>query len=103
MPRKPNSSPQFRALLAAFSERADEWVHGYDLMKATGMKSGTLYPLLIRLHGQGYLDAKWVSEGGTSGRPRHTYRLTPFGAAAAAALRLPASGLQLQGMATGPA
>ncbi|MBZ4336696.1 PadR family transcriptional regulator [Corallococcus sp. AS-1-12] len=43
------------------------------------MKSGTLYPLLIRLEAQGYLEAEWQqpSEGGRP--PRHAYRLTRTG------------------------
>ncbi len=35
------------------------WRYGYDLSKETGLKSGTLYPLLIRLSDQGLLEAEW--------------------------------------------
>jgi hypothetical protein len=49
VPRKPNNSHQTRALLAAFLERSQIWRHGYDLSKETGLKSGTLYPVLMRL------------------------------------------------------
>lgn len=59
MPRKPNSSPQTRTLLAALLDRAQAWRHGYDLSKKTGLRSGTLYPLLIRLTEQGFLEARW--------------------------------------------
>jgi len=48
-------------------------------MGSTGIKSGTLYPMLLRLHDQGYLEARWV-ESSTPGRPqRHAYRLTAAG------------------------
>ena len=47
MPRKPNSSRQTRALLAALLDRSPSWRHGYDLSKETGLRSGTLYPLLM--------------------------------------------------------
>ena len=81
MPRKPNSSPQTRALLAALLNRAQTWRHGYDLSKQTGLRSGTLYPLLIRLTDQGLLEARWEDPGRTGLPPRHVYRLTGSGIA----------------------
>ncbi len=60
----------------------DEWLHGYELAKSTGLKSGTLYPLLIRLADRGLLVARWEDEQ-PAGRPRrHLYRITDTGAAA---------------------
>ena len=59
MPRKPNNSRQTRALLAAFLDRAQTWLHGYELSKETGLKSGTLYPLLMRLSEQGLMESRW--------------------------------------------
>ena len=85
MPRKPNSSPQARAILAALSAAPEVWRHGYDLSKLTGIKSGTLYPSLIRLHEQGFLDAQWLTDA-EGGRPRHAYRLTGAGRALASSL-----------------
>jgi PadR family transcriptional regulator, regulatory protein PadR len=29
--------------------RANRWMHGYEIMQKTGLKSGTLYPILDRL------------------------------------------------------
>ena len=83
MPRKPNSSPQTRALLAALLDRAQAWRHGYDLSKETGLRSGTLYPLLIRLTEQGLLEARWDDPGRPGLPPRHAYRLTGTGIALA--------------------
>lgn len=83
MPRKPNSSRQTRALLAALLERSQIWRHGYDLSKETGLKSGTLYPLLIRLTEQGLLDSRWESSDRAGLPPRHVYRLTSAGVALA--------------------
>jgi DNA-binding PadR family transcriptional regulator len=78
-------SKQMLRLLAALSERAGEWRHGYDLMKETGLLSGTLYPLLMRMSDQGLVEAEW-REPAQPGRPaRHAYRLTPAGAALARA------------------
>lgn len=77
-------SPQARAVLAELLAAAGGWRHGYDLARAAGVKSGTLYPLLIRLEAQGYLEAEWQPP--EPGRPpRHAYRLTASGAAFARA------------------
>ena len=56
-----------------------QWQHGYALARTTGLASGTLYPVLIRLHGRGLLEASWEEEA-PQGRPRrHLYRLTARG------------------------
>jgi len=61
------------------------WQHGYALARQTGLKSGTLYPILIRLADRGLVEACWEEEP-VPGRPRrHLYRLTPDGLASAAA------------------
>lgn len=84
MGRRPNTSPQTRLLLAALAEAPQAWRHGYELAKVTGLKSGTLYPLLMRLHEQGLLEAEW-READVRGRPpRHAYRLTGEGVKLAA-------------------
>jgi PadR family transcriptional regulator PadR len=84
MPRKPNCSRQARALLAAFLDRSQIWRHGYDLSKETGLKSGTLYPLLMRLSEQGLLESRWQETERPGLPPRHVYRLTAPGLALAA-------------------
>jgi PadR family transcriptional regulator PadR len=62
----------------------EAWMYGYQLCEAAGLKSGTLYPLLIRLADHGYLEARW--EDSIAGRPRrHLYRLTSAGLALARA------------------
>nr|WP_119037269.1 helix-turn-helix transcriptional regulator [Hephaestia caeni] len=72
-----------RLLLEALSARRREWRHGYDLMKETGLSSGTLYPLLMRMTDQGLVEAEW-REPAQPGRPaRHAYRLTAAGFALA--------------------
>jgi DNA-binding PadR family transcriptional regulator len=55
-----------------------EWRHGYDLCRCLDLKSGTLYPILIRLTQNQLLETKWEpSENGKP--PRHMYRLTSAG------------------------
>ena len=55
------------------------WSYGYELASLTGIKSGTLYPLLIRLEAQGYLEAEWQQPVAGGRPPRHAYRLTAAG------------------------
>jgi PadR family transcriptional regulator, regulatory protein PadR len=72
-----------RMVLDALSVRRQEWRHGYDLMKETGLSSGTLYPLLMRMTEKGLVEAEW-REPAVAGRPaRHAYRLTAAGFALA--------------------
>jgi len=83
MARKPNSSRQTEALIAALLQSAARWRYGYDLSKETGLKSGTLYPILMRLESQGWLETRWEDQP-AQGRPRrHLYRLTSRGLAGA--------------------
>src|SRR5258708_2312813 len=83
MPRKPNTSSQTRALLAAFLDRSGIWRHGYDLAKETGLRSGTLYPVLMRLSEQGLLESRWQETERPGLPPRHVYKLTASGLALA--------------------
>src|SRR5579875_3085304 len=83
-----NRAPSFqtRKVLAALMNRPADWRYGYDLAKQAGISSGTLYPLLIRLHERGFLEAEWI-EANRPGRPaRHAYRLSGAGRAYAQAL-----------------
>jgi PadR family transcriptional regulator PadR len=83
MSRSRALSGQAWSLLAALAGAGPEWRHGYDLARATGLRSGTLYPLLIRLESQGYLEAEWQQPAGPGRPPRHAYRLTAAGLALA--------------------
>ena len=78
-------SAQTLAVLAELCATPSRWRHGYGIARDTGLKSGTLYPVLIRLADRGLVEACWEAEQPT-GRPRrHLYRLTPEGLAAATA------------------
>ena len=83
MARSRALSGQARALLSVLLGAGQEWRHGYDLAHLTGLRSGTLYPLLIRLEAQGYLQAEWQPPAATGRPPRHAYRLTAAGLALA--------------------
>jgi len=84
-------SPQTLSVLAALYEQPSQWQHGYALASKTGLKSGTLYPILIRLADRDLVEACWQEEP-VPGRPRrHLYRLTAGGlASATGALAAPA-------------
>jgi PadR family transcriptional regulator, regulatory protein PadR len=79
MRRNRTLSTPARALLAALLAAGGRWSYGYELATLTGIKSGTLYPLLVRLEGQGYLEAEWQAPAAVGRPPRHAYRLTAAG------------------------
>ena len=78
--RPRRSSGQTLALLLCLAEQPLEWRHGYELSKATALKSGTLYPILIRLADRGLLETQWQPAREPGRPPRHVYRLTRRGA-----------------------
>lgn len=74
----PRLSRETLRLLESFLDRPTDWRYGYELSRETGLKSGTLYPILMRLEKHALLEARWVvTEEGVP--PRHTYRLTSSG------------------------
>jgi PadR family transcriptional regulator, regulatory protein PadR len=82
---RPEFSTQTLSVLAGLCDQPSQWQHGYALAGQTGLKSGTLYPILIRLADRGLVEACWEDEP-RPGRPRrHLYRLTAAGLASATA------------------
>jgi len=76
-------SSQTLSVLAALEADPSAWLHGYLVAKQTGLASGTLYPILIRLAERRLIEAQWEDEQ-PAGRPRrHLYRLTGEGLVAA--------------------
>ena len=69
-------------ILALIEERAR---HGYEISKLIAARSegalqfhvASLYPLLYRLEGRGWIEGRWVEKAGQ--RRRRSYRLTPAG------------------------
>lgn len=69
--------------------------YGFDIMDATGLPDGTVYPLLRRLERRGVLSAAWEDEEAARAEqrpPRRYYQLTPVGRSSLAevAARFPA-------------
>jgi PadR family transcriptional regulator, regulatory protein PadR len=82
------SSKQTLKLLAALTGSPASWHYGYALSRETGLLSGTLYPILMRLEQRGWLETRWETPPPDSDKrfgrpPRHMYRLTPGGRAGA--------------------
>ncbi len=69
MALRPNNSPQTRDLLAVMLRKRRTWHYGYELSRDTGLSSGTLYPLLIRLSDQGLLESHWYRTRNAPGKP----------------------------------
>jgi len=72
-------------VLGTLLEAAPEPRYGLEISKASGLPGATVYPILIRLEGAGWLVSEWedidpVKEGR---RPRRYYRLTADGATVA--------------------
>ncbi len=66
MARRSGFSAQTLSVLASLEADPASWRHGYLLAKQTGLRSGTLYPILIRLAERGLVEACW--EDGPAGR-----------------------------------
>ena len=61
--------------------------HGFDIMDATELPSGTVYPALGRLERDGYVRSKWESPAVAQREkrpPRRYYEITAAGARALA-------------------
>ncbi|PZR88748.1 MAG: PadR family transcriptional regulator [Hyphomicrobiales bacterium] len=71
-----------QVILSTFDSRPSERLSGADIFKCTGIGSGTIYPVLIRLEKAGWLKSeKEKIDPREVGRPARTfYRLTPQGA-----------------------
>lgn len=83
MPRTPHASPQTLRLFQSLLSDPVRWRYGYDLSRETGLASGTLYPILMRLADQRLLETGWEPSDEPGRPPRHTYRLTADGLALA--------------------
>lgn len=68
-------------LLDTLMQRPRTWHYGNDLSRSTELKSGTLYPILMRLCDRGVLESKWQPPAQEGRPPRHMYRLTASGVA----------------------
>ena len=59
--------------------------HGFDILDATGLQSGTVYPILRRLEGAGLVRSRWEPAERARAEqrpPRRYYEITGAGAEA---------------------
>jgi PadR family transcriptional regulator, regulatory protein PadR len=75
--RRPSS--QTVALLRALAADPTSWRYGYELGVEVGLRSGSLYPILVRLSDRELLEAMWETDPPPGRPPRHLYRLTALG------------------------
>jgi DNA-binding PadR family transcriptional regulator len=79
MKRNRQPSEQTAAVLIALAQAPADWHYGYDLCQQTGLKAGSMYPILMRLADRGLLETMWETEIPVGRPPRHLYRLTESG------------------------
>ena len=85
MQRNRPPSAQAVSVLRALAADPAQWRYGYELATEVHLKSGSLYPILVRLADRGLPETSW--EPGLASRPpRHLYRLTLAGREYVAAL-----------------
>ena len=72
-------------MLEALAARPSEWRYGYELGLEVGLRSGSLYPILVRLSDRELLESQWEADAPAGRPPRHLYRLTAAGLEYAAA------------------
>jgi PadR family transcriptional regulator, regulatory protein PadR len=70
------------SVLQAITNARQEWSYGLEISKVTGLKSGSLYPILMRLDDRGLLESCWLEPERPGRPPRHGYRITKAGLAA---------------------
>jgi PadR family transcriptional regulator, regulatory protein PadR len=74
------SAPTLK-VLKLLLEKPTEGRSGADISRATGIGSGTLYPLTARLQAAGWLTSEWeIIDPAAEGRPRRRfYKLSAIG------------------------
>jgi PadR family transcriptional regulator, regulatory protein PadR len=75
-------------VLTVLMEDPDGRHWGYELSKRSGVRSGVLYPILQRMHNEGWLIDGWENLTGTNRKrpPRRYYELTGAGRVGIAAV-----------------
>ena len=75
-----------QAVLGALLQQPGTELYGLEIVKASGLEPGTIYPILQRLRGAGWVTDRWEDPepAHTEGRPpRRYYQLTTEGHARA--------------------
>ena len=73
------------AAVSVLQAVAKDYKYGFDIMDATGLPSGTVYPILGRLEENGHLRSRWEDQSIAHDQkrpPRRYYEITAPGATA---------------------
>jgi PadR family transcriptional regulator PadR len=82
MARRPSIAT--RQVFQAFLDAPSDETYGFEIAAATGLPSGTIYPILRRLEDAGFIKSRWTEvETKTQRRRRRYYQLTAEGYRAA--------------------
>lgn len=83
--RKRNLSLQALRILHYLFQNPGKPSCGADLIKSLNISSGTMYPILLRLEKNNFVESKWeVEDASALGRPRRRlYKITGSGIKAA--------------------
>ena len=79
MRRERGPSSQTLRVLSALSKEPLQWRYGYELSVELELRSGSLYPILVRLSDRELLESRWETDPPSGRPPRHLYRLTTQG------------------------
>src|ERR1700677_1363919 len=76
-------STETRCVLMVLLDAPREETYGFELTRAAGLPSGTVYPILRRLEDRGWIASRWevIDEAHEGRRRRRYYRLTDEGRA----------------------
>ena len=82
MAGQPRMTIPTQLVLRTLSDDPGRELYGIEIGLAAGLRSGTVYPILARLEGVGWVESRWEDvDPVDAGRPaRRYYRLTPSGA-----------------------
>ena len=79
---RPNKTKNNIRILERFCQDPTEEIHGFKLVEDLGIKSGVVYPFLIKWESKGWFESRW-EESDRPGPRRRLYRLTALGVRAA--------------------
>jgi PadR family transcriptional regulator, regulatory protein PadR len=80
---QPKMTLQTKMVLRLALQYPDREWYGLQMIEATGLPAGTIYPIIARLESYGWLESRWEdpAEHEAAGRPRRRYhRFTSDGA-----------------------
>ncbi len=94
----PRMTLQVKLVLQALAEDQEQERYGLEIIDATGLPPGTIYPILARLERAGWLDSEWETvDEHLAGRPRRRYyRLTADGVAVATTVAAQSRGARMR-------